>query len=183
MATEVAHQRIVRATAATLTVTLVDQDGEPSDAAGAVTVRVQRADGTDVLAAGTATTNPAGTGTYSVALTAAQTATLDLFTATWTVSGINVAVTLHEIVGGVYFTVAEARARDASISTSAYTAEAVRQARAEVEQQCEMITGVAWVPRFRRASCRLWARRRWCCPIRWCGASGRSATLTRRPGS
>lgn len=149
MLAPVAHQRIVRATTATLTVTLVDQDGEPAAAAGAVTVRVQKGDGTDLLPAGTATTTGA-TGVYGVELTAAQTADLNLLTATWTEDGVERAVTLHEIVGGVYFTVAQARARDASITEAKYDAETVRTARTEVEQQCEEICGVAWVPRFAR---------------------------------
>lgn len=147
----VAHQRIVRAAAAVLTGTLVDQDGEPASAAGAVTVRVQRADGTDLLAAGTATTDGTG-GVYTVALTSAQTADLDLLTATWSEDDQERAVTLHEIVGGVYFTVAQARIADASIAVEKYGDEAVRDARTEVEQQCEAIVGVALVPRYARVA-------------------------------
>lgn len=141
-------QRILQSTAATLRTSLADQDGEPADA-GVVTVRVQRADGTDVLAAGTATTSDSAGG-YSVTLTRAQTASLDLLTATWTASEVVVATTSHEIAGGVYFTVAEARAKDASITTGEYPPAIVQAARSEVEHQCEEITGVAWVPRFAR---------------------------------
>jgi hypothetical protein len=144
------HQRIVRATAATLQVTLTDQDGEPEDAAGAVTVAVATADGAEVLAAGTATS--AGAGVYTVTLTAAQTVDLNLLTATWSTGGNVVASTLHEIVGGVYFSVAQARAADAAITASAYDNATVQAARAEVEQQCEAICGVAWVPRYQRAT-------------------------------
>lgn len=147
----VADQRILQGTAATLTVTMLDQDGVTADAAGAVTVRVQKADGTDVLAAGTATTNPAGTGTYAVALTAAQTATLDVLTATWTDAGdSSTTTTRHEIVGGYYATIADLRALANLADTSKFTNDELIAARRWFEELVERYTGTAFVPRYGR---------------------------------
>lgn len=128
--------------------TLLDQDGEPADASGTLTVRVQKADGTDVLAAGTATTNPSGVGTYTAALTAAQTATLEVLTATWSdAADGSTHTTVHEIVGGYYFTVNEAIETDAKISAAP---ESIRAARRDTEDEFERICEVAFVPRYRR---------------------------------
>src|SRR4051812_41669308 len=87
--------------AASLQVTWTDELDEPASAAGAVTVRVQKADGTDVVTAGSSTT---GSNPYVRALTAAQNATLELLTATWTDAGSSATrTTRHEIVGGFFF--------------------------------------------------------------------------------
>lgn len=145
--TPIVAERIVAGTAATLTATFVDQHGEPADPAGTVTVRVQAADGTDVLPAGTSTTVD-GT-SRSVALTAAQTAALGVLTATWTDGGDSSALTsLHEICGGVYFSVAAARDRDPGLQ-SRTIAELLRLRR-DVEDEFESICDVAFVPRFAR---------------------------------
>ncbi|HYF71365.1 MAG TPA: hypothetical protein VD864_01015 [Nocardioides sp.] len=144
-----ADQRILRGTAATLTWQPTDSVGEPAAPSGAVTVEVTSSDGTEVIAAGTAT-DGTGTDPRSVALTAAQTADLDELTATWT-DGDSEHTTTAEIVGGYYFTVAEARASDEFLAdeTKVDTATIVRL-RAEVEDEIERITNVAFVPRFRR---------------------------------
>lgn len=150
MLAPVVHSRHLRGTAATLPVTLLDQDGEPANASGTLTVRVQKADGTDLLAAGTATTNPTGTGTYTAALTAAQTATLEVLTATWTDAGdSSTHTTVHEIVGGYYFTVDDAIATDSKIG--AHDRATVQAVRRDTEDEFEQITQVAFVPRYRRA--------------------------------
>jgi hypothetical protein len=113
-----------------------------------VTVTVTRADGT-VLVASTGATG-AGTGIYTLALTKAQTEDLDLLTATWSAAGVVLATTHHEIVGGVYFTVAQARLLDRALTLEKASNEAMVAGRREVEEQCEAITKQAWVPRFRR---------------------------------
>lgn len=137
-------QRILRGTAATLTFQGRDSDGEPADP-GTVTVGVTRSDGSDVIAAGTATT-AVGTA-RTVALTAAQTATLDVLYATWTVSGVAIATTRHDVVGGFYFVVDDLRAGEPSTSTGPTTAE-TRTLRAYVETMIEQATGTSFVPRF-----------------------------------
>lgn len=142
-------QRIVQGAPATLEVIFTDQNGEPAAAPTTVTVGVTRGNGTVLIAAGTATsTDTQTTGRYTVALTTANTATLDLLTVTWT-SGSAVLTRLVEIVGGVYFTVAEARQTDPSL-TQKYSDARIIAVRREVEEECELITGVAWVPRYRR---------------------------------
>lgn len=136
--------RILRATPATLAWQGRDADGEPADP-GTVTVTVTRSDGTVVLAAGTAT---AGTGAErrTVALTRAQTEQLDVLFATWTVDGVDVATTRHDIVGGYYFDVA--RLKTIEVGATQVTAEQLVGVRAYVETTIEDVTGKAFVPRF-----------------------------------
>lgn len=139
--------RILRGTAATLTFQGRDQNGEPADP-GTVTVGVTRSDGTVVVAAGTATTAPStAPSTRTVALTAAQTSQLDVLFATWTVSGTEIAVTRHDVVGGFYYGVDDLRAAEPSTSTDR-SVEEVHAVRAHVETLIEQSTGVAFVPRF-----------------------------------
>lgn len=146
------RQRILAGTAATLRTVLADQDGNPADASGALTVAVSRADGTVVLAAGTATVHGT-TGNYSVALTSAQTATLDQLTAVWTDAATGRTVTTrHDIVGGFFFSLTEARAsNDGQLAdTVKYSDAQVLIAREEVEVEAEEICDVAFVPRYAR---------------------------------
>lgn len=143
-----AHERIVAATAATITFQGIDQDGEPANP-GTVTVGITKADGTSLVSAGTATTTPTDTTKRTYALTAAQTASLDLLTATWKVSGVTVGTTLVEIVGGVYAPVATIRSIDSTLADQSGDATAdLKRARAQAEALLESETGVAWVPRF-----------------------------------
>lgn len=146
----VADQRILQGTAATLTVTFLDQDGVAADAAGAVTVGVAKADGTVVLTAGTATTHGT-TGVYTVALTAAQTSSLDLLTATWTDAGDSSTTTSrHEIVGGYYVSIADLRAQANVDNTSKFPNAKLIAARRWFEDLAERYTGQAFVPRYGR---------------------------------
>jgi hypothetical protein len=148
----VAHSRHLRGAPATLNVTLYDENGEPADAAGTVTVGITKADGTDLLAAGSSTTNPSGTGSYARALTAAQTATLELLTATWTDGGdASTHTSAHELVGAYYFSLTEARQSDtAQLRQERYDDTQLIEARRAVEGEFEMICGVAFVPRYAR---------------------------------
>ena len=144
---DIAASRIVKGAAATLSWQGVDSDGEPANP-GTVTVGVTRSDGTTVVASGTAT-GGTSTAPRTIALTASQTASCDLLTATWSVSGTVLATTLHEVVGGVYVDVATIRATDTSLaSTTLYPSAKIIAQRAEVERMFESATGVAWVPRF-----------------------------------
>jgi len=134
-------------------VTLLDQDGDAAEPGGAVTVHVQKADGTDVLAAGTATSS-GGTGIRTVGLTAAQTATLELLTATWADAGDSSTHTTYvEIVGGYLFTVAEARASDPTLADPGrYPASLVVAKRREVDEEFSWICDQAFTRRYRRVA-------------------------------
>lgn len=147
----VADQRILRGVSASLTWQPVGQDGEPAAPTGTVTVEVTRASGSAVLAAGTATSG-AGTNPRTVALTAEQVADLDLLTVTWTDGGDDsTATTLVEVVGGYYFTIAEARSADAALANDTkYPTALLVKTRQAVEEEFEAICGVAFVPRFER---------------------------------
>lgn len=147
MLTVTSAQRLLRATAATLSWQSLDYEGNENNP-GTVTVQVIRADGTDVIAAGTAT---AGTGTSArtIALTASQTATLDRLTVKWTSAGVLLAETHHDIVGGVYITAAQIRDAERSLtSVDVYPTSLLNEARGEVERIFEDVCGVAFVPRF-----------------------------------
>lgn len=150
MSAPVADQRALRGVAATLSWQNIDADGSAAAPAGTVTVGVTKADGTEVLP-GTATSG-AGSSPRTVALTAAHTAELNLLTATWTDGGdLSAHTTLVELVGGYYFSVAEARASDSTLAdTAKYPDAAILVARREVEDDFEQICDVAFVPRYRR---------------------------------
>jgi hypothetical protein len=147
MLTSVSAQRIVRATAATLKWQGIDYEGNEANP-GTVTVEVLRSNGDAIKAAGTAT---AGTGTQprTVTLTPAETADLDMLTVKWTASGVLLAETLHEIVGGVYVTANDIRSADSSLTnTQVYPTSLLNEGRAEVERMFEDVCGVGFVPRF-----------------------------------
>ena len=142
-----ATQRVVRATAATIEWQGVDQNGEPADP-GTVTVGVTRADGTTLVAAGTAT-GGSGTNPRTYALTVADTADLDYLTATWSVSGTVVGRTFVEVVGGVYATTAQIRSMDTVLGDAGQdTPDQLIRARQAAERMFESVTGAAWVPKF-----------------------------------
>lgn len=144
----VADQRILRGTAATLTWQPLGSDGEIAAPADPVTVQVNRADGTELLAAGTATSG-SDNSPRSVVLPATDTQYLDLLTVVWTDADDSTWTTYAEIVGGFYFTIAEARASDPALSNDTkYPTPALIEARNAVELEIETICGVAFVPRF-----------------------------------
>lgn len=147
----VADDRILRGAAASIGVTWTDQYGEAAAAGGAVTVRVQKADGTDVVAAGSSTT---GANPYLRALTAAQTATTEQLVATWTdASNSATRTTRVEIAERFFFSRTDASDIEATLSnTTKYPAARFRDVRRQVEDECERVTGMAWVPRYARAT-------------------------------
>lgn len=136
-------QRIqVGSTSAVARVTLVDQDGAAADAAGTVTANLSRADGT-VLEAGRATTNTPGSGTYTVTLTAAECALLDVISVTW-IDGTTVrATSQHRIVGGFLFRPDQLSAMS---GMSSFSPAALLTARDWVTDLIERETGVSWSP-------------------------------------
>lgn len=145
----VPHQQIVRAAVggAALTWQPVDAAGEPADA-GTVTVTVTRSDGTELRAAGTATSG-SGTAPRTVALTIAELADLDVLSAVWSADGVELARTTAEIVGRPWMSVAELRAATYDVDDVRYPPDRVRSAIARVEREFERICGGPWVPRFR----------------------------------
>jgi hypothetical protein len=146
------RQRVLQGAPATLTVNVTDQDGALVDATGAFTVAVAQADGTSVIAAGTATTRTE-TGVYTLPLTSAQTAVLNLLTATWTDAGSGRVITSkHEIVGGYFFNLADARSSNNGDLTDAtkFPSPLILTTRQEVEEEAEEICDVAFVPRYKR---------------------------------
>jgi hypothetical protein len=143
----VPHQRILRGVPATLQATFMDQHGEPKTPAGPVTVTVIRWDGTAVVTDATTTIGTAGK--VTAPLTAVQTGTLDLLTAAWTdaASG-TVQSTVVEVVGGFYFTLAEARRMPGLEDGGKVPDDRVFDVRRQVEEEIEDYCGFAWVPRF-----------------------------------
>lgn len=144
-----ADQRVLVGTPATLTFQPLDSDGGAAAPAGTVTIGITAADGTVVVAAGTATTAAPTGNTRTFALTAAQTAALGWLTATWTDSGAGAHTTTVEIVGGYYFGLAEANSVP-QLPTANYSTAQLVAARASVEDDWEEIAQVAFVPRYHR---------------------------------
>ena len=138
------RQRIVAGTAATLSWQAADQHGEPADP-GTTTVVVTRSAGSTAVASTTATED----GTLrTVTLPAGENTGPDLLTATWT-GTTAVESTTIDVAGGVYFTEAELRDHERSVSVQAeYLPADVRAQRRIVEDTFERSTGVAFVPRF-----------------------------------
>lgn len=142
-------QQVLRGSAATISVTFQDQDGNPR-AAGDTTVTVTRADGTALVTDGAAV-DGATEGVKAFTLSAADTATLDRLTATWSEDGGSIDTSSVDIVGGYYFTPAEARTAGPKLSDEdKYPDALILSARRAVEEECERITGRSFVPRFRR---------------------------------
>src|SRR5574343_569001 len=122
-----ADQRIVAATAATVIWQGVDSDGENADP-GTVTIGVVRSDGTEVIAAGTATT---GTGTAARA------------------KALTVATTVVDVVGGVYVPISEVRATEPALANGAVDQLArLKVVRSIVETMFESACHRGFVPRF-----------------------------------
>jgi hypothetical protein len=145
-----AATRILRGVSAVISFTNVDQNGTAAAAAGAVTVGVTKANGTVLVAPGTATAS-GGPGIYQLTLTAANVATLDTLTATWTDAGDGSTHTTYvEICGGFYFAIAELRAFDSKLTIAVYPDATVLQQRLEVETDIEEVAEQAFVLRHRR---------------------------------
>lgn len=148
----VATERILVNTAATISAQFLDQYGDAANP-GTVTVGVVKEDGTEVIAAGTAT-GGTGTSPRTLALTYAQVGTQTNFlTATWSGSSTGTLETVIEVVSGFYFTEAQARAWKHGLmdSTTSYPTTQLRSARLTVEHEFER---VCWpfLPRYRRVS-------------------------------
>jgi hypothetical protein len=125
------------------------EDGAAVDP-GTVTIGITRADGTVLVAAGTATTGT-GTAARTFNLTTAHTALLDRLTVTWSSTGKGVLMSVVEIVGGFLFTIAQFRALGpAYANVTNYPTATVTDMRITVEQALEDACDVAFVPRYYR---------------------------------
>jgi hypothetical protein len=144
----VAVQRVLRNTQATLEVVFYS-GGVATDADGAVTADITRADGT-VFASGAATTHGA-TGHYTYTL-APQT-NLEYFTLVWngTFGAVAQKITTHtEIVGAFYAPLNDIRAMKGLSSTTDFPNATLEEARQWFEDFAEQFCGRAFVPRFAR---------------------------------
>lgn len=131
--------------------TISNQWYSADDAAdpGTVTIGITRADGTVLVAPGTATSG-SGNAPRTFALTTTHTATLDMLTATWSSSLLGATVTYVEVVGGFLFTLAQART-DSDLSNQTSPTDALlREKRTIAEVELEHALGVALVPRYAR---------------------------------
>lgn len=138
-------QRILLgSTSALARVRLQDQDGSAAAAVGTVTADIERHDGT-VLATGRATAAGTGTGAYTVTLTAAECATLDIIKVTWIDGTTERGSTYHRVVGGFLFRVDELSAQSGLTAVSAAD---LMEARDWITDLIEHNTGVAWCPTY-----------------------------------
>ena len=142
--------RILSGVAASISQPILDQDGALNATAAVVTYGVTAADGSPVVAAGTAATTTTGVAVGS--LTAAQTATLGILTFSWTDDGQVVATSTVEVVGGYFASIQEIRQSDPSIESNPqkHTNAKIVRVRREAEMLFEDVTGRAFVPRFNR---------------------------------
>lgn len=142
--------RVLRTAKATLTRTFyLDEVG--TDPTGSVAVTVTRLDGTAVESGNAVSTGTPG----EVSYTFGGRDVVDELKLTWSATVGGDAIVLDqdriEVVGGFYFGLAEGRAVDRALSdvTKYPTADLIER-RIETEDECERITGQAWVPRFCR---------------------------------
>jgi hypothetical protein len=129
---------------------LTDSDGSPREANGPVTVSAVRTNGETLFEDRDASAG-AELGEYVTELTSVDTDRLDMFLLTWTEADGGVYTSTAEVVGGFYFSPDEARNAAPGLTNSElYPMALLIDARNEVEQECERITGRAFVPRYKR---------------------------------
>lgn len=142
--------RVLRTAKATLSRTFyLDEVG--TDPTGSVGVSVTRLDGTVVESGVAAGTGNPGEVTY----TFAGRDVLDHLVLTWSATVGGDAIVLDqdriEVVGGFLFGLAQGRAADPVLqNTAKFPTATLIDDRIETEDECERITGQAWVPRFAR---------------------------------
>jgi hypothetical protein len=122
------------------------EDGAAVDP-GTVTIGISRANGTVLVAGGTATTG-SGSGVRTFNLTTTHTALLDVLTVTWTSTLKGTLISYLEVAGGFVFTLAELTAIKPVNKT--WTTAEMAEMRTTVEQAIEDEYGTALVPRYDR---------------------------------
>jgi hypothetical protein len=142
--------RVLRNQAGTLAHTF-EVDEEPTDSSVTVTYAATDAAGSSV-ASGNATTAGAGTGKYTYTLAAQAALKRGQTACTGTIGGAaTTEVDYFEVVGGFFFTLAQGRGSDDSLANAdRYTTDDLKQARLEVEAECETICDRTFVPRYER---------------------------------
>lgn len=142
-------EQVLRGADAQISATFRDQHGETTSPDGTVTVDITTANGTVIATSAATTTSSTDSQLYLYDLTA--TAGLAHLTVDWKDDGTTRTTTHVEVVGGFYFSVAEARAFDRTLQDEGkYPADRIRAVRREVEEECERVTHTAWVPRYAR---------------------------------
>ena len=111
---------------------------------------MQSVAGQTIVAPGTATAAGSGLGVYTVAVTAAQTANLGQWTATWSDSGNGSAHLDHESVAASFSPWPTLESDQTLQNTDKYPNPVVQAMRQPVEEECEFICDAAFVPRYRR---------------------------------
>lgn len=142
-----ASRYLLRSVGETVAVTVYSGE-TPTDADGPVSVEVEDHAGNVIVPSATAA-NPAGAGTYSVAVP--PQALLTVLTATWsgTFSGSPASFTTrHEVVGGLYATPAEVRQMDALADVDAYPTARIYDGIDWAADVIERYTGASFVRRF-----------------------------------
>lgn len=140
------EQRIVSGAPAALVWQGVGNDGEPFDP-GVVSAEIVLQDGSSAAAVASGE----GVGPRGVVLSAAQTSQLGPLSVSWSAGGVEVGRSVAEVVGGLYFSNAQLRAAEQSVSDATkFPASLVAIARQQVEARIERWTGRAFVPRFKR---------------------------------
>jgi len=124
--------------------TLRDQDGVAANAAGSVTASLFDAAGVLSGAANRAAAS-SGAGAYTLALTTAECATLNVWRVDWFDAGVFRASSYARIVGGFMFSTDEL-AEMAGVA--AFTTPVRLQAREWATNMIEHQTGAAWNPRY-----------------------------------
>jgi len=149
MLTPIPSDLVLSGRAANIRVAILDQDGALDVAASGITYGVTSADGSEVVAPGATPTIDAGVAT--AALTAAQTAALDVLTITWTKDDITVATSTVEVVSAYYVSVEEVRNSDPALrDTTKYPNADIIGARFGCERLFESELRRAYVPRYAR---------------------------------
>lgn len=138
--------RLTKGSGGTLTLLAYDGTGTLADLAATPTVAVR--DGAGILAASGAATRTAA-GTYTFALTAAQTATCDTYTATWT-GGSDVRDTRFEVTGGAVCSLADLRGSDRALANA--NTDVLVDARERATERFEKAARTAFTLRGRRVT-------------------------------
>lgn len=145
------RDEVVRGRSATIALQLYDDETRVESSTD-VTVAVHRADGTEVLPAGSATTTPESTiGRYERALTPAQLPEVDILTATWSVTlngQTQTRATTVEVIGAHYFELAELRAMPGLSDTVKYATSKLAEARTKAQDEIESAVGASFVERY-----------------------------------
>lgn len=146
-----ANVRVMRGAPATITTSFPDQHGEPRLVASA-TVQARRADGSVLFASRPAVVGADGElDEVSTELSETDTGSLDELRITFSAGGSTVEAVV-DVVGRYYFSIAAAREAQSALrkDVAKYPDETLIHVRQLVEEECELLCGRAFVPRYGR---------------------------------